>query len=280
MKREEIKEGVLIRFDSWGEAVGIMSRPYQYPVPYHSGACDLIAAHGSLGDALHMAKFGYDEGREKIKRLSMDSFNQIAGLIEQHNPTYDLEGIAVDVGRFLGGEPECFLKFETQHLDGISGRSLRVLYNMDTKMGRGRLDTVGATVAALTELLEYAGFNVSLDITTSSSLTYDKGGKSLTTVFPVKEMGQPLDLCRMSFIVHHAMFWTFALPLQRRSMTAPELASSKLGCNAGAMAHTPKTLIDASDIYIDKGAILHTDSKQFLRETLEAQGVKLKEVAV
>src|SRR6185295_6436941 len=114
---------------------------------------------------LQLAKDGWPEGLEKSKSISSVMFNDVSQMIERTDVNHDIEGHAIDVSRFVDGEPECWLKFENVIQEAESGNKLiRITFNCTVSAGVNT-DTIirkGATISALIELLEYAGHRVEL----------------------------------------------------------------------------------------------------------------------
>ena len=72
-----------------------------------------FTAASSLDEALRVAIDGWPEGLDKARKLATPLFEKVSHLIERVEPAFDIEGGALDIGRYHDGDPEMFMRFNT-----------------------------------------------------------------------------------------------------------------------------------------------------------------------
>ncbi len=156
-------------------------------------------------EAYKLAREGWNEGTKAIKDMATPLFNHVSKMIERVEVSHDTEGHAIDVARFVDGEPEAWLKFENVIQESESGHKLvRIAFNMsassmvDTDVIRRK----GAAVAALVELLEYAGHRVELVLCHAVGQRRD-GDAYAETYIRLKDFDQNLDNGVLAFALAH-----------------------------------------------------------------------------
>lgn len=153
-----------------------------------------------LDGAFQMARIGWAEGMKQAEEISKPLVETIVGQLERSDITYDVEGIAVDVGRFLAEEPECWIRFENEIVSSpcASPRLITIVHNL-SESSRVDADSImrkGAHVMALIQALEYAGHRVELTVLPFAS---QEGTCSVT----VKQFDQPLDSALAIYALAH-----------------------------------------------------------------------------
>jgi hypothetical protein len=149
-------------------------------------------------DAIGLATTGWAEGAKRCNalRASIDSLVREAVVAKQAGYGWEVTGDAVDVGKYLSGEPECWL---TQVPDGEStaGPIVRLVANIaaSASVGAESLFSRGAIVFAAIDLLESLGHRVELTVARGTTVK----GKTLEIFVPVKSANQPLDSDRLAF---------------------------------------------------------------------------------
>jgi hypothetical protein len=227
--------------------------------------------------AVEWAKFGWLDGAKRARVTSQMMFDRLGALIERVDIQYDVEGHAIDIARYIEGEPECWMRFEQTMIDGTSPKHIRVLLNISASAGVS-VDSLlarGAVTCALIELLEYAGHRVELSIgmKASSSEYY------LVRVL-VKPFDQPLDLAKVAYVFGHPSvlrYHIFSL-----METEPAYIREKIGVNWGYGKPTNMNddergdaLYIPSAMYGDEQWTNPARAERWVREQLKKQGVEL-----
>src|SRR6266704_1728891 len=57
-------------------------------------------------EAMTMAKYGWLEGAQRAREISRMMFDRLGSLMERIDIEYDTEGQAIDIARYVEGEPE------------------------------------------------------------------------------------------------------------------------------------------------------------------------------
>lgn len=153
-------------------------------------------------EAFRMAREGWPEGVAQARALSEALFDRVSTMLERFDTSYGLEPTgALDVARYLDGEPECWAQFTPVLAEGPGTRYLTLLLNLAAAAGVD-VDTIiakGAVAAALIDLLETAGHRVKV-ILGAAGETHEIHHETLVTI---KDHDQPLDLDRLTFALAH-----------------------------------------------------------------------------
>jgi hypothetical protein len=158
----------------------------------------------TFDEAVALAERGWAEGAAEALHLrgSIDAAVRQIVASRQAQFAWDVTGDAVDVGKYLSGEPECFL---TQVDDGesASGKVVKIVANLAASgaVSTKSLFARGAVILAAVDILESLGHRVELWIAHGSS--NDRVGifQQFTLVKPAS---QPLDVDRIAFCLCHA----------------------------------------------------------------------------
>jgi hypothetical protein len=240
----------------------------------------------NFAEAVKLAREGWADGEAEIKEMSAPLFNHVSAMIERVDVSHDIEGHAIDVSRFVDGEPECWLKFEEVKVNAENGRRLvRVVFNCCASAGISTeiIRRKGATIAALVELLEFAGHRVEVSVVFSVGSTGARKSEK-GTVFEigavVKTFDQPLDAAIMAYaLLHPSVLRSLMFSLMEQ---APEHLRRKMGVPDGSYG-TVKEIqtLDRGDVYIPS---MFLDDAQWesaeraeawLIKQLETLGIKL-----
>ena len=154
-------------------------------------------------EAMTLAIAGWPEGAAEALalRASIDSAVREIVCARQASYAYDLTGESVDVGRFLGGEPECFVT-QTNSGESSSGRVVRLVVNLAASgaVSSKSLFARGAVVLAAVDILESLDHRVELHIAHGCRNT----SGNFEQFAMIKSAQQPLDVDRLAFCLCHA----------------------------------------------------------------------------
>lgn len=230
-------------------------------------------------EAFKLAREGWAKGTADIKNLAMPLFNHVSKMIERLDVNHDIEGHAIDVARFVDGEPEAWLKFENVIQESENGHKLiRIVFNCSASAGVDTevINRKGAAVAALVELLEYTGHRVELILVHASEGYYRESAEQYVRL---KEFDQNLDLNVLAFALAHPStlrVLTFSVMEQM-----PADARGKIGV-PGSYGR-PTDIIDENqgDVYIGKSYSADPQwestelAEKWVIENLKKQGISL-----
>jgi hypothetical protein len=192
-------------FDSWHEFIEYCDKA---PSPRaldslssHTGQGHAGSGTSSFADAVSLAYTGWTDGASRIKTITSPIFDKVSQLIERQDMVFDVEGIGIDVARYLDGEPECWQKWETRIVDGPGTRIIRLGYNLGAyhAVSEEHIIGKGAVACALVELLEYAGNRVEVYGLKNNT----SGGCSDRTSVLLKSADQNLDVPRLAYALSH-----------------------------------------------------------------------------
>lgn len=198
----------------------------------------------SYEHALQMLDQGWPEGLNKIK-FHDHKIRQV-----QPTKTFDFApvfsecGSEVDVGRFLGGEPECMVDHQQQAQNKI-GRVVRLVCNVSASCGISEDQFFRRGVAALriVDALETAGYRC--EITLSGAISGDRSYTYDPQVI-IKAAEQPLDMDRLAFFMASPAI--FRRLIFRLCEHLPPGEASLIGAHYGYPAEM--TDQSATDIYV------------------------------
>ena len=164
---------------------------------------DFFKTH-SYEDAVTLIQKGWPEGRRHIS----SAFVEITGRMEGKSKAFAFaeEGIDLDVGAFMGGEPECFVAPAFKEAEA----PIRILVNIGASASAESetLFNRGAAICAIIDGLEAQGKRVEL---VAAFAAANSRGKTLMEASVVlKQSEQPLDMDRVAFcLCHPSMFRRF-----------------------------------------------------------------------
>lgn len=238
---------------------------------------------GTFDAALKLARVGWPEGETLARAYSLALVDRVSNLIERPEYVYDVEGDGVDIGRYVEGEPECWLRQETRIVHGPGRRLYRIVLNVAAlcTVSSDVLRARGATTAALAELLELAGHGVAIELVDVSQ-AFSAADRAVFRV-PLKAADQPMDLSRLIYAMAHESC------LRRLAFSIMEAFPAKLAkaleVKGGGSYGKPGPLRaderEHGDIYIDAGTVpseVWSDPQRavaWVISTLREQGVSV-----
>ena len=172
-------------FNSWGEFVDWCE---SHQEPSNSGVCAKVHASLTqpssnrwdgnlrLDGAFKMARDGWPEGMAEAEKISAPLVETIVGQLERSDVVYDNEGIAVDIGRFLAEDPECWIRFETEIVSSpcASPRLITILHNCTESSRVDAHDIISKGAAEAVHSDPKTGYAVSLWIKDANSVVLVK----------------------------------------------------------------------------------------------------------
>lgn len=191
-------------FDSWGDYLAFVASPKQWQCDdgstKTSGEYPKWTGTANFTEAWNLARFGWPDGRKLIDALTSQVETLSADLVSRPTVAFDVTGDCVDVGRFLSGEPECMMHFETEEIKG-AGKVVRVRVDVSASAAVDPADMMkrGAAALALVDCLENSGRSCEIVYTACS-----QGGHSrIENIVMMKAAGQPVEMDSLAFCIAH-----------------------------------------------------------------------------
>lgn len=152
-------------------------------------------------EALDLANNGWPEGTNKVLAMRAKIDHIIKDLTNARSAAYvyDISGEFVDVGRYLTGEPECFVKEDGY--GNINKPIVKIIVNVgaSSSMSCETLIARGVSVVAAIDILEALGRRVEAWIGKNTRC----GNIRHELLVNVKHANQPLDIDRLTFAAAH-----------------------------------------------------------------------------
>jgi hypothetical protein len=279
-----VKDPLVMEFYSWGDFIRHASTVPD-TMAGEAGRASRLNDRSFTGvknyhEAVKLATDGWREGEAKAKAIADPIFTQVSSLIERYDVNYELEGHNIDVARFVDGEPECWQKFEPTVVDGRGTRQLKLVFNCCVSGGLDRSVIIsrGAGVAALVNLLEYAGNRVEVWL----AMANHKQEKGIDVYVKVKDASQNIDMSQLIYALAHPSAFRchmFSL-MEGLDRETRRHFGVYTGGGYGHVSEIPEDR--RGDIYFS-GAILHDPTwrseeaiSKWIIEQLEKQGVTLR----
>lgn len=159
----------------------------------------------SFEEAMDLARKGWTAGAARVEALYNRMYRAVGEKVKKTAIEYGVSGSVVDVGRFCSGEPECFMEFTEQVVDG-PGRILTITVNLFLSCGIDDQTVFlrGAGVMTLVDALEEAGYSVAIN---GRLFVKNKNRHTEDFLFPIKRPGEAVESDRLAFIMCHPAFF-------------------------------------------------------------------------
>lgn len=243
----------ILTYASWHEFIAATRKPSEMPDSARSSKDDSFARRGfngcSLATAHKMADEGWLEGAERARKFATSITDALGGMIERVEVNYDIEGHSVDIGRYVDNEPECWQKFEVDLIQQPAVKLIRIVVNVSASGGVSTrvIERRGAVVAAMVELLEYAGNRCEVVM----SETCTGGGVRLVTLATIKQFSEPLDMPKIAYALGHpSTLRVHHFSMMETELNAHERSALHVGSGYGMPADVPDE--HRGDIYLPK----------------------------
>lgn len=236
-------------------------------------------------DTLTLAREGWHEGAERVQAIAKRLETSLIHNIVREDVNYDVEGMSFDVARYLTGEPEHWVRQEESTMAMEGQRHVKVVVNTAVSGGveRNVIETRGAVIAALVNLLEFAGHRVELWVGRGVAMDYTRRTRPVyVTLTRVKAYDQPLDIERVAFAVAHvAMARRINMAAHAHRLTAEDNATLGMHDGTGYPADLPCD--EETSLYMGKTGLWEewthnpASAERWILSQLQAQGVTLRE---
>jgi hypothetical protein len=197
--------------DSWDSLAECLDDAAKNPDPKSSdrprSGSDWHGKTDSLADAVRLGHQGYDEIRPQVERIFTEMESQLADRLEVAFQTqFALTGAVVDVGRYLGGEPECMIDFVPEPSSRM-GRVVKILVNGSASCSIDADDIIrrGVAVCALVDSIHKLGMGVEVyvEFPTNTHGVNAPSGSVYTTLVKLHDSQQMLDINNLMFALCH-----------------------------------------------------------------------------
>ena len=246
----------------------------------------------TFDEAFDLAYNGWTAGQNEALKFSHPIIEKMVNYIERPDIVYDVEGNTLDIGRYCSDDPECWIKFENEIVEVPSQpRLIRIVFNIAASCGISKeiMTAKGAAVAALIELLEFAGNRVEVILLPfCGSEVFTNNPADWFNSVLVKAFDQPLDLARLIFaIAHPSSFRRLGFSLIENA--TPAVQESYRFCYGFPADISAEVLTEyglKADLYFASSAYgqpqwgNEQSVKEWIFKTLRAQGVQIKEEAI
>ena len=153
----------------------------------------------SFEECLKLANAGWREGVRKAESISSQIERRLVSKIEREDMSYDLTGEVLDIGRYCAGEPEHWGVWNQTVVDGPGNKLIDIVVNgaASASVGTDVLIGRGATIAALVNLMELAGYRAKATLVFGIS-----GGNDTQSTIKIslKDHDESLDLDKIAIL--------------------------------------------------------------------------------
>jgi hypothetical protein len=248
----------------------------------HSRTGDAGWAGCTWDEAVKLSKYGWAEGAKRIEKMALPLLDQISTTMRKPEIVLDIEGADIDVGAFMTGNPECFIRWdETEVKATASGRFVHIICNIAASsfFSTEELFAKGAAVSILVDALEMSGHRVTVDVMEAvgpSSYWGEKNNKNrYQLTIRIKNPEDPLNMESIAFAcAHSGMLRRMTFSVQEQ--TPPEVRNTFGfgGYGSYGIPEDPKELPEC-DIYIGStNSALIKNPLEWARKQLIAQGIE------
>lgn len=208
---------VLIQFDSVYDVAEFIDNTPRTEGASRSGEAYSASAEWDLDtgydEAMVMVRKGWDGPRAETmaiaEQITADAYKATAEY--QPKLVHDFTGCAVDMGRYVSGEPECMTAFPLSPEAGKT-RVVTVVVGMGGAwfIDAARMAKRGAALAALCDVLTATGRSVEIYGEWIAASPGDNS-KFVSTLVKVKAADQPMDLDNLMYALAHPAFYRRAV---------------------------------------------------------------------
>lgn len=157
----------------------------------------------SLAEAVELCDQGWEDGARVIEDVLANIKTSLQDVAQEMVTAtyYDVAGAYPDMGRFMGGEPECMVQFTMQE-DVTSGQVCRLLIDVgaSAKYTADWMTRRAGAISAFVQVLTMVGKSV--EVWVASPVTIG-GGRIHDTVLCVHRAGSTLNVSDIAYVLGH-----------------------------------------------------------------------------
>ena len=211
----------------------------------------------SFDEATGFIKHGWPEGVKKLK-TELDNIKKVTAPALEC--IFDVAGEEPDVGRYLSGEPENMVEYQTVNRDGIKFIDIYVCYSYNCSWSTRDVIKRGATILSNIDGLEANGYRCKIIGYQSAQYSRRRKKTGLQVTVLLKDYNEALELDRMAFcLVSPSMYRRMGFKLDE--LHQPSMSNESYGYD---LSYTVPKNNNAS-IQIDRGMFAPRDiNREFL----------------
>lgn len=179
----------------------------------------------NLQHACELAHNGWHDVRTEVDILLDSLKDTLADRLEtRFVNVYGVAGGTVDIGRYVTGEPECMVSWQSEPQASM-GRVVRILVNgiVSSNVDADHILRRGVAIVALLDTLHKLGVGVELYWESAHAPHESKRDRTLTTVVKIHDSSEPLDIDSVVFsMAHPSMLRRLQFSCQEQSQYASE----------------------------------------------------------
>lgn len=215
------------------------------------------AGTDTLEQAVAMAQAGWPDGATAVSK-ALDSLP--AGVEILPDWRMAVQGAFPCIPEYLSGSPECMYRLEDNRR--IAHRlSLIVPHAYSAQVRGAQAMQYAKAVAALVRSLEATGIDVAVySVSTGHNRYIGSAGKRALYAVVVREFGEPVDLAKVAFAFHPAMFRRIGFAWREITPAAADVGQAR----AGYAATFPVTEAYARELLGEVGELVIMEDLQDL----------------
>lgn len=175
----------------------------------------------TFDEAIELATTGWSEARAEFEGIASEVKDRIGQVMDlSFEPTFDVTGVCVDVGRMMSGEPECMVMPTLTPVPKTTSMvSIMIETCVSCSVEAKTYIKRGATILALLDVIRQ------LNIPAEVWLSCDNG--NTVHLAPIVEPGQHIDIDSLAFAIAHPS------SLRRIGFAAQEAENHDVGWGYG-----------------------------------------------
>lgn len=236
----------------------------------------------TLADAVTLARRGWLDGNEAINKLRAHVETLLSGMVPVKRAQFRMRGKKIDMGRYMTGRPDVFIRREDTTVMRESHRPkvVRIVANLAASgaMSKETILRRGAAIVVLVDTLERRNVRCQVDLVWCSANRLNAGDK-LEYHVTVKLPGEAVAIDKLAFFTAHAASLRRLFFALAEHEPEPVRARFGMGKDKGGYG-IPGVASDQGDIYLDR-LLSSTDWSEnltlmWLRKALAGQGIVLE----
>lgn len=210
MKKHNIGKNVVVKFDGYRDMASHCDANRDTSASSSKTGNDSYYGTKTFDEARNLFVDGWDGPLQTIDTIR-ERVRERMGTIDTQVLKFDVDpyGVSgIDVGLWGAGDPNCFYQFY-EDPEKRATKFVRVL--VDTSVSwtvpTEHIKIRGAAIVALCDALNLCGYTTEVWAVSHLSSFGGRGAKAtLSTLFPVQEVGQPWDVRSAMFAIAHPSF--------------------------------------------------------------------------
>lgn len=195
----------MLKFESWSEFLAYFKdKPILATEPKSMTVGDYgFRQTNSFDEAMDLAVNGWASKAAEVEAVATPIIDRVSSLVERYDLRSDVEGIGIDIGAYVNGEPECWNRFEESTSPAVGTKHLKIVFNCGLSAGTDKsiVTAKGTAIFALIKSLEFA--NIRCELWVSKCSTSRQSGNFHGSMVKVKSADQDLDGPRAAFALCH-----------------------------------------------------------------------------